>query len=261
MSGLDRGGGVAARAFVATLPVFAGYVTMGFAAGLLLSIQYATAWSVLWATVTSGTFISGMLQFLLLEWIREMTPVMDVVVVTVCLNVRYSLYGISLIERFKAAPLLTRLYLVGTVTDESYALQTQCPWPPGRVSTRYCFFIALYDHMYWMLGATSGALAGVCAQGMFSRERVEECTRGIDFAMTALFIVILVDQMKSRENRASALIGLAASGLVFLSISAFSGFAAAKSGMLIPTMALIVCTFLALRGRLDPERRRGGAAA
>jgi predicted branched-subunit amino acid permease len=96
---------------------------------------------------------------------------------------------------------------------------------------------------------------------MFSRERVEECTRGIDFAMTALFIVILVDQMKSRENRASALIGLAASGLVFLSISAFSGFAAAKSGMLIPTMALIVCTFLALRGRLDPERRRGGAAA
>ena len=138
--------GIAARAFVATLPVFAGYISMGFAAGLLLSIQYATAWSVFWAPVTSGTFISGMLQFLLLDWIREMTPIMDVIVVTICLNVRYSLYGISLIERFKAAPLLTRLYLIGTVTDESYALQTQCPWPPGRASTRYCFLIAMFDH-------------------------------------------------------------------------------------------------------------------
>ena len=252
--------GIAARAFVATLPVFAGYISMGFAAGLLLSIQYATAWSVFWAPVTSGTFISGMLQFLLLDWIREMTPIMDVIVVTICLSVRYSLYGISLIELFKAAPLFTRLYLIGTVTDESYALQTQCPWPPGRASTRYCFLIAMFDHFYWFLGATSGALAGICAQGIFSRERVEACTRGIDFAMTALFIVILVDQVKSRENRAPAVIGLAVSSLVFCSIAAFAGFSAAKGGMLIPTMVLIVCSFLALRGRLDPERRKGGAA-
>lgn len=252
--------GIAARAFVATLPVLAGYITMGFAAGLLLSIQYATAWSIFWAPVTSGTFISGMLQFLLIDWLREATPVLDVIAVTICLNVRYSLYGISLIERFKAAPLFTRLYLMGTVTDESYALQTQCPWPPGRASTRYCFMVALFDHIYWLLGATSGALAGVFAQGLFSRERVETCTKGIDFAMTALFIVILVDQMKSRENRAPAVIGLAASSLVFLSMAAFAGFAAAKSGMLIPTMVLIVCSFLALRGRLDPERRKGGEA-
>ena len=118
----------------------------------------------------------------------------------------------------------------------------------------------MFDHFYWFLGATSGALAGICAQGIFSRERVEACTRGIDFAMTALFIVILVDQVKSRENRVPAVIGLAVSSLVFCSIAAFAGFSAAKGGMLIPTMVLIVCSFLALRGRLDPERRKGGAA-
>ncbi len=249
---------IASRAFVATLPVLAGYITMGFAAGLLLSIQYGTAWSALWAPLTSGTFISGMLQYLLVDWLREATPYLDVVLVTMCLNVRYSLYGISLIERFKAAPILTRLYLIGTITDESYALQTQCPWPPGRASSLYCFLIALFDHAYWIVGATSGALCGLFAQEMFSRERVEAYTKGIDFAMTALFIVILVDQLQSRENRAPAVIGFVASTLVFASISAFSGFAAARGGMLIPTMVLIVCAFLALRGKLDPNRRRRG---
>lgn len=251
---------IASRAFVATLPVLAGYITMGFAAGLLLSIQYGTAWSALWAPLTSGTFISGMLQYLLLDWLREATPYIDVVIVTVCINIRYSLYGISLIERFKAVPILSRLYLIGTVTDESYALQTQCPWPPGGASNLYCLLIALFDHVYWIIGTTSGALCGLFAQEMFSRERVEAYTKGIDFAMTALFIVILVDQLRSRENRAPAVIGFVASTLVFASIAAFSGFAAARGGMLIPTMVLIVCAFLALRGRLDPKRRRRATA-
>lgn len=249
--------GLIARAFLASLPVLTGYTTMGFAAGLLLALQDGTAWSALWAALTSCFFVSGPLQYLLVDWVREGTPYAAAVVVTFCLNIRYSLYGLSLLERFKAAPILPRLYLVGTVTDETYALQTQCPWPPGKVSTAYCLLLALFDHLYWIVGVTAGALAGVFAQGVFSKARVESCTKGIDFAMTALFLVILVDQVRNRANRIPALIGLVSSALVFGVMSAFIGFARAKGNMLIPSMALIVGVFLAVRRWLDPEWRKG----
>ena len=77
--------------------------------------------------------------------------------------------------------------------------------------------------------------------------------------MTALFLVILVDQMRSKTNRIPAVIGLTASALVFGGLSYFRGFAEAKGSMLIPSMVLIVCVFLAVRTYLDPERK--GAAA
>lgn len=247
--------GLVARAFIASLPVLTGYGTMGFAAGLLLALQDGTAGSAFWAALTSAVFVSGPLQYLLVDWVREATPYAAAVVLAVCLNIRYSLYGLSLLERFKAAPLLPRLYLIGTVTDETYALQTQCPWPAGRESTRYCLWLACFDHLYWILGVTAGALAGVFAQGVFSKARVEACTKGIDFAMTALFLVILVDQLRNKANRIPALIGFASSALVFGVLAATCGFAAAKGNMLIPSMVVIVGAFLAVRNVLDPARK------
>ena len=252
--------GLIARAFLASLPVLTGYTTMGFAAGLLLALQDGTAWSSLWAALTSTFFVSGPLQYLLVDWVRESTPYAAAVVLTICLNIRYSLYGLSLLDRFKAVPIVPRLYLIGTVTDETYALQTQCPWPPGKASSIYCFLLALFDHLYWIIGVTAGAFAGVFAQGIFSKARVESCTKGIDFAMTALFLVILVDQVRNRANRIPALIGLVASALVFGGMSVFIGFARAKGDMLIPSMVLIVCVFLAVRRWRDPERRGGEGA-
>ncbi|MCQ2394530.1 MAG: AzlC family ABC transporter permease [Kiritimatiellae bacterium] len=253
--------GLVARAFIASLPVLTGYTTMGFAAGLLLALQDGTAWSSLWAALTSAFFVSGPLQYLLVDWVRESTPYLAAVILVVCLNIRYSLYGLSLLDRFRAAPLGTRLYLIGTVTDETFALQTQCPWPAGEKSTRYCLMLALFDHLYWIVGVTAGALAGIFAQGIFSKARVEACTKGIDFAMTALFLVILVDQLRTKANRIPALIGILSSVAVFSALAPFMGFASARGNMLIPSMVLIVCVFLALRSWLDPERRATGKGA
>jgi len=252
--------GLVARAFLASLPVLTGYTTMGFAAGLLLALQDGTTWSVLWGALTSACFVSGPLQYLLVDWLREGTPYVAAVVVTICLNIRYSLYGISLLERFKAAPWGRRAYLIGTVTDETYALQTQCPWAPGKASTGYCVMLALFDHLYWIVGVTAGAAAGIFAQDIFSKARVESCTKGIDFAMTALFLVILVDQVRSRQNRIPALIGMVSSALVFGVLSAFLGFARAKGDMLIPSMVLIVAVFLGVRRWLEPSGLTKGGA-
>ena len=119
------------QAFVASLPVLTGYSTMGFAAGVLLALHGGLRLSSLWAGASSAILVSGPLQFLFVDWVRSGAAYADVAALVVCLNVRYSLYGLSLLDRFAAAPWPVRVYLVGTITDETYALQVQCPYPPG----------------------------------------------------------------------------------------------------------------------------------
>lgn len=222
------------QAFVASLPVLTGYTTMGFAAGVLLALHGGLGFSWLWAGASSAILVSGPLQFLFVDWVRSGTAYADVAALVVCLNIRYSLYGLSLLDRFAAAPWPVRAYLIGTVTDETYALQVQCPYPPGPRSTRYCLLLAAFDHAYWIFGVVAGALAGAA---------LPFAAKGIDFAMTALFLVILTDQCRERANRLPALVGTVSA--VVAAVVLYFVFGSWK--MLVPAMALIVASLLAMR--------------
>ncbi len=222
------------QAFIASLPVLTGYSTMGFAAGVLLALHGGLGLSWLWAGASSALLISGPLQFLFVDWVRSGTAYADVAALVVCLNIRYSLYGLSLLDRFGAAPWSVRTYLVGTITDETYALQVQCPYPPGPRGTRYCLLLAAFDHAYWIFGVVAGAVAGAA---------LPFAAKGIDFAMTALFLVILTDQCRERANRLPAFLG--AVSAVVAAVVLYFAFGSWK--MLVPAMALIVASLLALR--------------
>ncbi|MBQ9432087.1 MAG: AzlC family ABC transporter permease [Kiritimatiellae bacterium] len=228
------------RSFIASLPVMTGYGTMGFAAGVLLALNGGVSMPALWGGLTSAAFVSGPLQFLLVDWVKAGTAYLDVAVLVVCMNVRYSLYGLSLLDRYQVAPWPARLYMIGTITDETYALQVECPYPAGRDGTWYCLLLAMFDHAYWIVGVVAGALAGAALP--FE-------AKGIDFAMTALFLVILTDQCRERQNRIPAMIG------AFSAVAACLVFGVSK--MFIPAMTLIVVTFLLTRRWLDadPEGR------
>ena len=221
-------------AFTATLPVLMGYLTMGMAAGILLAGRIRRPDIVFWGFVTSATSISGALQFALVEWIVQRTPLLDVIMLTIFLNCRYAMYGLSLLERFRAAGRLKKGYLIWSLTDETYALETECRCPPGSDPLDYCFAVALMDHLYWVIGVTAGTLIG--RQLPFSN-------RGIDFAMTALFLVILTDQCRERRNRAPAAVGGAAALVGWLIFG--------TDRMLIPAMALMVAAFVIGRRYLD----------
>ena len=224
-------------AFVASLPVLTGYSTMGFAAGVLLALHGGLRFSGLWAGASSAILVSGPLQFLFVDWVRSGTAYADVAALVMCLNIRYSLYGLSLLDRFAAAPWPTRAYLIGTITDETYALQVQCPYPPGRAGTRYCLLLAVFDHAYWIVGVVAGAVAGAA---------LPFAAKGIDFAMTALFLVILTDQCRERANRLPALVGAACAIVAAVAVYFFFG----SWKMLVPAMALIVAALLFLRRRM-----------
>ena len=111
-------------AFKNTLPVMMGYLAMGAAAGIVLAGTLPRLPAMpLWATFSSTLSISGALQFIMVGWIKESIPLTDVLLLTLFLNLRYAMYGFSLIERFEGIPKWKKLYLIWTLTDETYALE------------------------------------------------------------------------------------------------------------------------------------------
>jgi 4-azaleucine resistance transporter AzlC len=240
-----------------SLPVLMGYTTMGFAAGVLLAVHGVLALPVFWGALSSGLFISGPLQYLFVDWVRTLLPIGSVCVIVLCVNFRYCLYGLSLLSRFRGAGLWTKAYLIMGITDETYALQMNCALEDHQARQRYCLYLTALDHSYWIVGVSSGALAGMLAQSLLSPENVARATAGIDFAMTSLFIVILVDQCRQKANRLPAFLGGTAALGVFGALVFFEGVMRARGDMLIPSILAILGLLLAVRGRLEKEDRHG----
>ncbi len=235
------------KAFNASLPVLAGYLTMGFAAGVLLSVNGGISFTPFWGALTSAVFVSGPLQFLIVDWLVEGTSLFNAALLAFCLNVRYSTYGISLLERFNGIGFWKKFYLIWGITDETYAIETSCEYKPGRASTFFCLFLTGLDHLYWITGVTAGTIAGM----LFKSFNLP--SNGIDFAMTALFLVIITDQLREKANRFPALIGLSASLITIAVLCLIKGplTSAGLRDMFIPSMVLILVSFLVFRKRLD----------
>ncbi len=220
--------------FIASLPVLMGYTAMGMAAGILLAGKIERQDITFWAFLTSASSISGALQFAMVDWIANRTALIDVMLLTLFLNIRYAMYGFSLLERFRDIGFWKKFYLIWTLTDETYALEVENKVPTGGDPIRYALGIAALDHLYWICGVTAGAAAGKFLP--FSNE-------GIDFAMTALFLVVLTDQCREKSNRIPAAVGIisAIAGRVFFSVD----------NMLLPAMIIIITSFILLRKKLD----------
>ncbi len=222
-------------AFVHSLPVLMGYVAMGMAAGILLAKKVEMPCRTGWAFLTSMVNISGALQFLLVEWTANPIPLTSVVLLTLCLNLRYAMYGFSLLDRFRPLGFGLKSYLVWTLTDETYAIEVANRVPEGEDSIAYCLSVAALDHFYWVAGVVAGALIG---------GELPIDSRGIDFAMTALFLVILTDQCRERINRLPAVIGLVSALFCRVVLAMPIG------KMLLPTIPLMVGVLLVFRKRL-----------
>lgn len=232
-------------AFADSIPVMAGYGTMGFAAGVLLAVKGGVSFPAFWALVSSAAFISGPLQYLFVDWVRTSASIGGILFVVLCVNLRYSLYGLSLLETFRGAGFWPRMYLIAGITDETYALEVACRMERSE-KIRYCLYLTALDHLYWIAGVTAGALAG---------SAVELPSKGIDFAMTSLFLVILTEQCRDRANRKPALIGGVSAVAVFGVIAMMFGVACACADMLIPSMMLMVTALLAARRHVEKEVR------
>ena len=187
-------------AFVDSLPVLMGYTTMGFVAGVLLAAKGEVLLSPLWAFLSSALWVTGTMSIAGVQPIAARAPLYAFALMTLAVNFRYCLYGFSLLRRWKDVPFLHKCYLILMLTDENYALESSCLIRDPKRNLRYCTFLSLLNHSYWIAGVTAGAIV-VCLLGMaIDPEAIRRCTNGMEFSMAALFIVILTEQAKKIMN-------------------------------------------------------------
>jgi 4-azaleucine resistance transporter AzlC len=204
----ERAPSVFGAAFKASVPVLLGYLTIGIAFGLLLAKSGHPWWL---ATIMSLVVFAGAAQFMAVGLLASGTGIAQIALLTFLLNARHMVYGLSLLDRFAACRRF-KAYLVFALTDETYGILTTVEPPAGAASSaeeREAFYAAVsaLDQSYWVAGSTLGALAG----GLIPFD-----ARGIDFALTALFIVLLVEQIRAVRRSAPYLVATAASGLALL---------------------------------------------
>lgn len=170
-------------AFQKTVPVMFGYVPIGIAFGLLLT-QSGYNW--ICAVVMSVFIYSGATQFLAISFFVHNTAMIEIAVTTLLLNLRHSFFGLSLIGKFSSIPRV-KPYLVFALTDETYALLSATDEPEHTSKARYYLFISLLNQLYWVVGSLAGGLLGLAMKTDF---------KGMDFALTALFTVLVIEQYK-----------------------------------------------------------------
>ena len=219
------------KAFLATLPVMAGYVVLGTGFGILLSSK---GYGIFWSLAMSVFIYAGSMQYLAVDLIAGGAGLITAAITTLMVNARHLFYGISMIDKYKNTG-KAKPSLIFALTDETYSLNCNGAPEDVPVPGNYIFLVSILNHCYWILGSALGSALGMV---------IPFNTEGIDFALTALFVTVFVEQWKSTKDHIPALIGLAAALLCLLLFGADS--------FLIPTMILITVS-LALYGK------KGGA--
>ena len=225
-----------AAAFPVTVPVLMGYLSIGIAFGLMLE---RAGYNFIWAFFMSLTIYAGSGQYLGVELLATAAGLGTVAVMTLLINFRHLVYGLSMLEKFRGMG-WRKFYMIFSLTDETYALLAGADVPVGVRPRDFYFAVAVLDQLYWIAGSVIGGVAG----GLLSLD-----ITGIDFAMTALFVVIAVEQWKSAKERLPALLG-AGCTLLFLILMG-------EEQMLLPALGAIVAALLLLRPRLDRQEADG----
>lgn len=173
-----------------SMPVLFGYLFLGSAFGIML---YDAGYNWAWAIFISLIVYAGSGQFLLVELLTAQAGIPQVALMTLFINSRHMFYGLSFIDKFKKGG-WRYPFLIFSFTDETYSVNlTINAVPDGVDETKARFFIGLLDHSYWIAGSVIGALAGQIIPIDFT---------GIDFSMTALFVVIFIDLLLGKKGRA-----------------------------------------------------------
>ena len=173
-----------------------------------------------------------------MQLLAQASPLADAAFLTLVLNFRHLVYGLSMLEKFRGMG-WRKLYMIFSLTDETYALLAGVEAPEGVNEKQFYFLIAILDHLYWIAGSIIGAVAGAL---------ITINTEGIDFAMTALFLVIAVEQWQSGKSHSPVFLG-ALGTLACLLV-----FGPENGRFLIPALAILVAGLLLMRPGLEGGR-------
>ena len=221
-------------AFPHTIPIFAGFWFLGLAYGIYMNVS---GFSFVYPMLMSLTIFGGSLEFVAVTMLLAPFAPVQTFIMTLLIQARHLFYGISMLDKFKDMG-WKRFYLIFGMCDETFSINYTADIPEDVDKGWFMFFVTLLNHMYWFSGATIGGLVG---------SLLTFNTEGLDFVMTAMFVVIFLEQFRKEKKPYTAMIGLG-SALVCLTIFGADSF-------MLPTMICI----LALLTVLKKPMEKGGA--
>lgn len=212
-------------AFPYTIPIFAGFWFLGLTYGIYMNVS---GFSFLYPMLMSLTIFAGSMEFVTVNMLLGSFNPVQAFVMTLMINARHLFYGISMLEKFRGTG-LKKLYLIFGMCDESFSINYTAEIPPDVDKGWFMFFVTLLNQFYWFSGSTLGGIFG---------SLIHFNTEGLDFVMTAMFVVIFMEQWLKDKRHTSALLGLGVSVLCLLIFGA--------DNFIIPSMAamLILLTFM-----------------
>ena len=210
-------------AFPHTIPILVGFLFVGVSYGLLMKSQ---GFPLIYPLLMGIIIFAGSMQFVTVGLLLAPFNPFYAFFLTLMVNARHLFYGVSMLDKYRdAGPM--KPYLIYGLIDESFSLNCAVSAPEGVDQNWFYFFVSLLNHIYWLLGSCLGSLLG---------DIIHIDTTGIDFVMTALFVVLFINQWKEADDHRPALAGL---GCTALSLFVFG-----SEHFMLPAMGGIVVFFL-----------------
>lgn len=221
-------------AFPFTIPIFAGFWFLGIAYGIYMNVSGFSFW---YPMIMSLTIFGGSLEFVAVSMLLAPFAPIQTLIMTLMIQARHLFYGLSMLDRFKGMG-WKKFYLIFGMCDESFSINYTAEIPEDVDKGWFMFFVTLLNQFYWFSGATIGGLAG---------SLIHFNTEGLDFVMTAMFVVIFMEQWMKEKKHYTALIGLAAAIVCRLIFG--------ESSFMVPTM---ICILIGLTILRKPIEKAGG---
>lgn len=219
-------------ALLDTIPVMTGYLFLGIGFGIIMQ---QNGFGLIWAVAMSLFIYAGSMQYVGVGLLTGGAGLVTAALATLLVNARHLFYGISMIDSYHGTG-RKKPYLIFALTDETYSLVSREQLPQGVEKNSYFFLVSLFDQCYWVAGTALGSLAGSLIPMNFE---------GIDFALTALFVTIFVEQWLSSKDHFPAIVGVVSAAACLLLFG--------PETFLIPTMILIAAILIMA------NRKQGGA--
>lgn len=181
-----------------TLPIFAGFWFLGLTYGIYMNVSGFSFW---YPCLMSLTIFAGSMEFVTVALLLGAFNPLQALALTLMINARHLFYGISMLDKYKGSG-WKKPYLIFGMCDESFSINYTADIPADIDRGWFMFFVTLLNHLYWFSGATLGGIFG---------SLIHFDTKGLDFVMTAMFVVIFMEQWMKEKQHKSALIGLGVS--------------------------------------------------
>ena len=217
-------------AFPHTIPVMTGYFFLGVAYGVLMQSK---GYNFIWAGLMSAFAFGGSMQYVAITLLTTAFNPVQACLLSLMVNARNIFYGLSMQSKYKGMEKVKK-FLIFTLSDATFALAYTLEAPPN-INRRYFFFaISFLNYMYWVVSSIVGGILG---------NFIKFNIKGLDFVLTAFFVVLFVEQLTKKENWLSGVIGVVAT-LVSLMIFGQHNFT-------IPAMVIIVCMLFCVRHKYE----------